>query len=338
MSSVACTADKTWPEQYQALVKYQRKHGDCFMTGKHPLAKWVSTQRSRLRAGSLPSKEKKLLDRLNFPWDSLEAKWDACCQSAAAFIALHGHLNPPGNFKAGGPRSVHRPLLAKWISSQRSLYSRDLLEKSRVQKLEGIPGWTWSTSRTHAEASVLAGMDAKARAQPISFAKANVYYPKQSRIVHRKAPPAAGVAQAPRRAPLPNPPSMARRGKPVRGRRRSEEQQNDKKNPAYILDLCADSDDSESSTVEKRDQKVQAIKVEPPVKRLKTDVSDDDVENHIAEMLCLLMERDNRTDQDKTLMRTLHNQQTSLTRRMIRRCLEQHNSPEETIEKIKDIA
>lgn len=64
--------DKRWDKMYIQLVAFHRNHGDCVVPQGCPeapnLARWVNSQRERLRQGTLPLDRKEKLDRLGFWW------------------------------------------------------------------------------------------------------------------------------------------------------------------------------------------------------------------------------------------------------------------------------
>ena len=63
-----------WLEQYQKLVAYKEKTGNCNVTGKYSedpnLGTWVSTQRRSYKKGTLSKDFLQLLDNIGFTWNA----------------------------------------------------------------------------------------------------------------------------------------------------------------------------------------------------------------------------------------------------------------------------
>lgn len=61
-----------WMRQYEALQRYQQRHGDCQVPRAYPeaqdLAEFVAQQKQRGRKGLLLAEHIRLLDALDFPW------------------------------------------------------------------------------------------------------------------------------------------------------------------------------------------------------------------------------------------------------------------------------
>jgi hypothetical protein len=66
-------SDKCWHQQYEKLVEFKRKNGDCVVPrsnyeGEKPLGRWVSAQRSDHNSNKIRLDRKKILDEIGFAW------------------------------------------------------------------------------------------------------------------------------------------------------------------------------------------------------------------------------------------------------------------------------
>ena len=415
-----------WKENFGLLLEYYRRHGDCFVDDKDPLAKWMREQRNRKSAGSLSTERERKLNSIKFPWEPREARFEACCEAAEKYAKLHGNLDGvPPDHRVNPPCSSYRPKLAPWISNQRSAFAKKQLSKDRVKKLEKIPGWTWVNEKRRSkamEATSLKVVAQLSRSVPRRTSSAEVASARRATeagrtppVVGRAAAVLAGdrqertdkVAESAVRQPedtaaLPqrrmNPTAACRRGKPRRDLskqlpRQSSITTSDAAPPTAhneiapkgiphkvwlagegklaqgvikkltfhsghpeVLDLTLDEEEGvsrvkhehiEFTSTHPADKKrareadgQRLVKKEVATKRVKSEhmVTDTDVDNHVADVMVYLMEKANKSEQERNLMRTLHNHLSELTRRLVRRCLETSRRPEETVEKIKDIA
>ena len=127
-----------WQEKYQLLIAYKRRHGDCNVPQdwkKDGLGKWVNTQRTFRRGGRLSKSRLRLLNKLGFVWNSIEARWRSRYAALIEYKKHHGNCNVP----AGWPGNRQ---LANWVGVQRYFYRSGQLQPARISLLNKI-GFTW---------------------------------------------------------------------------------------------------------------------------------------------------------------------------------------------------
>jgi hypothetical protein len=110
--------DKKWVHQYEKLVKFKQKHGNCLVPLENKevslisLGAWVNTQRQRRHGrNEMRQDRKQLLDKLGFVWNATTA-YGGCCFPAAAKkqMALSKHTHVESSFLAQPtfPTTVNR--------------------------------------------------------------------------------------------------------------------------------------------------------------------------------------------------------------------------------------
>jgi superfamily II DNA or RNA helicase len=129
----------SWEERYLELLEFKDKHGHTNASPKDPdnpsLGIWINYLRKSFKTGTLdPDKVRKLND-IGFVWDVHEKKWWDRYQELLDFRKIHGHCNVPY-------QSNDFPVLARWISTQRSKRSEGLLSKNYERLLADI-GFEW---------------------------------------------------------------------------------------------------------------------------------------------------------------------------------------------------
>lgn len=70
--------------------------------------------------------------------DATTAPWEFWFGLLEGYAAEHGHARPSYTFSVGDNR------LGAWVAKQRSHYSSGRLSQERQQRLEELPGWTWT--------------------------------------------------------------------------------------------------------------------------------------------------------------------------------------------------
>ncbi len=84
----------------------------------------------RERLGNLPG----------WTWDALSAAWERGFTHLEAFVADRGHARPSSTLV------FNEYPLGNWVGAQRQRNRRGGLAVARRERLEALPGWTWSTS------------------------------------------------------------------------------------------------------------------------------------------------------------------------------------------------
>ena len=126
-----------WFERYIELVDYYHKHGHCLVPPTYAdnpeLGKWVKIERQsfrnyklgkrqqqpggrgRWKTAALTKRRVRLLERLDFEINVLDARWNLKFLELVAYQKEHGHCRVP-------IRSKEYPVLAPWVATQRQAY------------------------------------------------------------------------------------------------------------------------------------------------------------------------------------------------------------------------
>lgn len=140
--SAACIemVGETWFERYGQLHAYHQSHGNCdiparYAENKH-LAKWVVDQRVRFRSGVLETEKIELLNRLGFKWEPRASSWRSRYLELVEYKRRFGNCMVPQDWP-------ENPQLAKWVSTQRMVYSRRKISQDRIEQLNKLDfEWT----------------------------------------------------------------------------------------------------------------------------------------------------------------------------------------------------
>jgi hypothetical protein len=132
-----------WIEQYNELVEYKFKVGDCNVPGKYKanpsLAYWVHMQRKLFKSKSLSRDQIAKLNQIGFTWEFRDDNWMKQYNELVEYKFKVGDCNVPSTYKAN-------PSLAYWVHSQRKLFKSKSLPEKRVAKLNQI-GFDWECIR-----------------------------------------------------------------------------------------------------------------------------------------------------------------------------------------------
>ncbi|MFG2684339.1 Helicase associated domain protein [Streptomyces sp. NPDC048392] len=128
--------DVLWHNTYEELAAFHAEEGhwvtpaDLVSIDGVNVNLWVRTQRTGRRKGTLDPDKAALLDKIGFPWNPDQERWDARCVELAKFQATHGHIRLPS-----GP-------LASWLYQQRKKKRTGKLDTAAEQRLAAIdPLW-----------------------------------------------------------------------------------------------------------------------------------------------------------------------------------------------------
>jgi len=147
-SSEQLTADDDqWYGGYSVLCSYVKHAGDAKAPKnatfeRFAIGAWVAENRRRYRRGELAIDRIEALERLpGWIWGVTDAAWQQSFETLLRYRDAHGTASPAASVVFDGLR------LGFWVSTQRVQYRRGRLARTRRQRLEAVPGWTWSPGR-----------------------------------------------------------------------------------------------------------------------------------------------------------------------------------------------
>jgi hypothetical protein len=132
--------DKRWNKQYEKLVEFKRKHGNCLVPKMYQedasLGPWVITQRHFHSKNIIRVDRKELLDQLGFVWRVYKsAPWNKQYEKLVEFKRENGHCLVPKRY--------HEDMsLGKWVDNQRGGHAKNELRLDRKVLLDEI-GLVW---------------------------------------------------------------------------------------------------------------------------------------------------------------------------------------------------
>ena len=129
---------EAWENQFDELVKYKAKHGDCDIpTRQGKLGTWVNGQRRAYRKKTLAQDRIDRLNSIGFKWKKEQSNvpWKTQFDELVKYKAKHGDCNVP----------VGQGKLGRWVHKQRTHYKNNNLSKERIHQLNGI-GFNWTSS------------------------------------------------------------------------------------------------------------------------------------------------------------------------------------------------
>ena len=133
-----------WDQGFQELQAYEAEHGNMLVPLKHQttsglnLGRWVRSQRSAKRRGTLSQERIDRLDQLGFVWDVVRVNWDQGFQELQAYEAEHGNVSVPQSYQTASGLK-----LGTWVKYQRSAKCRGSLSQERVDSLDWLE-FVWS--------------------------------------------------------------------------------------------------------------------------------------------------------------------------------------------------
>ncbi|GGK33993.1 DEAD/DEAH box helicase [Nocardia camponoti] len=134
-----------WEHGFAVLTIFAEENGharvpsEC-LAGDFPVGQWVLTQRARYASGRIPDEQIQRLEELaGWSWDTLADQWEASLARLIDYVTEHGHaLVHQDHVDQTGFR------LGTWVATQRSRYTKGILDAARVRRIEqSVPGWSW---------------------------------------------------------------------------------------------------------------------------------------------------------------------------------------------------
>lgn len=128
--------DIAWRNTYEELKAFHAEEGhwvapeDLVSVDGVNVRLWSRGQRSKQKRGTLTKERFELLDKIGFPWDPAQERWDARCVELQKFYATRGHINLPNG------------QLRWWLYQQRKKHREGALTPTAAQRLAAIdPLW-----------------------------------------------------------------------------------------------------------------------------------------------------------------------------------------------------
>ena len=136
--------DAEWQNGFETLRAFAEERGHARAPARltfcsYPLGQWVSVQRSGRQ--SINPYRRELLESLpGWAWNANDAAWIAGFECLKEFVAQNGHAQPSSSVVTNDYP------LGKWVNHQRS--ARIRLSSERIDRLESLPGWVWSATKS----------------------------------------------------------------------------------------------------------------------------------------------------------------------------------------------
>ena len=138
-----------WEEGFASLAHFVERERHAQVPARwredgYPLGKWVSRQRGERRRGRLDATRRARLEALpEWTWGAshLLSTWEESFARLEHFVEREGHARVPSGWRENGYQ------LFVWVNRQRQRFKRRQLDKVRCERLEALPGWTWSAHK-----------------------------------------------------------------------------------------------------------------------------------------------------------------------------------------------
>ena len=133
---------RTWDDSFEALVAYAEVHGNTTVPVRYKedtaLANWVRYQ----QRNALSHERRQKLESIGFKFGGRnDRQWNNKFQRFQEHVLRHG------------AQAVLRDIeLSQWVSTQRSLFKKNLMRQDRRAKLEGV-GFFWQANNSNTVSS-----------------------------------------------------------------------------------------------------------------------------------------------------------------------------------------
>jgi hypothetical protein len=138
--------DDRWEAMLDRTADFAVAHGRMPSRSDDPaIAAWLAVQRFLLRRGRMSSERQAALENLPGWADSLDTprvsgQWEGRYAELASFLSRAGGAYP--DHRSTDPAEA---ALGRWAEHQRACHRRADLSSARVQALESLPKWRWSS-------------------------------------------------------------------------------------------------------------------------------------------------------------------------------------------------
>jgi len=143
VSSYQVHQDKKWKGHFAELESFQKKTGKKYPKpndGINSLYNWAKNQRRQYRSGKLPPHRKKMLDKIDFPWQTDNKSFEERVKQLIIFQKKNGTLHVS---QVTYKKDSENHKLSRWVNEMRRLYNEDRLPIDRISKLNRI-GFIWN--------------------------------------------------------------------------------------------------------------------------------------------------------------------------------------------------
>jgi superfamily II DNA or RNA helicase len=138
--------DTKWDEGFGHLERYLAAHGDVEVAASYEdpddgykLGVWVGGQRGRWTKGTLQGDRVKRLEAIpGWQWEPRDNRWEE------GFSRLDEYVQQSGVAVIATKHMQGDYPLGQWVSLQRTAYRDGTLSSERKERLERLPGWSWS--------------------------------------------------------------------------------------------------------------------------------------------------------------------------------------------------
>jgi hypothetical protein len=136
--------EEHFTERVQSLRAFVHREGNALIPSAHlengvGLGRWAEHLRSLYRAGRLPERRIRILERFpRWTWEPGSDLFDQCLAALGTFARREGHTRVPHGHVEEGVRLDH------WVQNRRQDRRKKRLSRDRIRALESIPNWTWS--------------------------------------------------------------------------------------------------------------------------------------------------------------------------------------------------
>lgn len=143
----------------KAVLEYRAEFGHCLIPDAYktptgiPLGTWVSRMRQMFKKGTLPASQVAELTEIDgWQWsaprrardeanirDKVSVRWDVMYQLLSEYLrqSNSGNLTTHTVYK--------QKRLGRWVARQRRSYKNGVMSSERIQALENLPRWRWSS-------------------------------------------------------------------------------------------------------------------------------------------------------------------------------------------------
>ncbi|MGO9284824.1 MAG: Helicase associated domain protein [Mycobacterium sp.] len=133
----------SWEFWFGLLEKFVERNAHArvphlYTVDGYRLGFWVNQQRNFHADGTLDAdRECRLEELTGWTWDIHADQWEENFRRLQDYIELNGDARVPTSYTVDGYK------LGQWVTNQRALHSRGVLDAERERRLGDLSGWTW---------------------------------------------------------------------------------------------------------------------------------------------------------------------------------------------------